>query len=282
MRKPSTMSKSKSRATTRRGGNAGRAAPANSPFVYVYAAIAGRPPARAMARLTGLPDGGRPRVLPIDDRLSAVVADVPSDIYNPEALEPRLADLDWVGARGVAHHAVADALFASRPVVPFRLFTLFSTEAKAHAALRALRPRILRAFARLKGRKEFVLRIGRPEAPRLRPTAVGDPAEAQSRSGTGFLKAKAATRREANERNTRVSRSAIAVFEALERVADAARANPAPGGTNLLLDAAFLVDARKTAAFRRTLTRESAELLRDGCPVSLTGPWPPYSFASAD
>jgi hypothetical protein len=145
-----------------------------------------------------------------------------------------------------------------------------------------MRPRILEAFARLKGRKEFVLRIGRPDAARV----AADPETPVSRrppqSGTSFLREKAATRRQADERKTRATRSAAAVFEELERVAEAARARAAPPGTNLLLDAAFLVDTRKAASFRRTLTRAASGLLRDGCAVSLTGPWPPYSFASTE
>ena len=68
----------------------------------------------------------------------------------------------------------------------------------------------------------------------------------------------------------------------LNVAAISAHARTAPPGTNLLLDAAFLVNTRQSAAFRRTLTRAAASLLRDGCPVSLTGPWPPYSFAAAD
>jgi hypothetical protein len=71
------------------------------------------------------------------------------------------------------------------------------------------------------------------------------------------------------------------VFDELGRVADAAHARTAPG-TNLLLDAAFLVSTRRAAVFRRTLARAASGLLRDGCPVSLTGPWPPYTFASTD
>jgi hypothetical protein len=271
------MSKSKSPATTRRSASA-----ASASLVYVYAAVAGQPPARVLARLGPLPGGGPPRLLGIDSKLSIVIADVPADTYNREAIEQRLSDLDWVGACGGAHHAVADALFDTHLVVPLRLFTLFASEARARAALRRRRPGILKAFARLQGRQEFVLRVGPPDLARIGAEAAAPSASGTAETGTGFLRSKATSRRETTERNARVSQSVSEVFEQLSAIAVDARARTAPPGTNLLLDAAFLVNTRRSAAFRRTLTRAASDLLRDGCPVSLTGPWPPYSFASTD
>jgi hypothetical protein len=52
---------------------------------------------------------------------------------------------------------------------------------------------------------------------------------------------------------------------------------PAERG-RLLLDAAFLVPAARSARFRRLVERESRALARQGHRVTLTGPWPPYSF----
>jgi len=248
--------------------------------VYIYAAVAGKPSARTLRTLARLPDGGMPRLLPIDANLSAVVADVPSDAYNPEAIEKHLTDLDWVAKCGTAHHAVADALSPVYVVLPFRLFTLFSSEAKALASLRKLRGRIGKAVARVRGRKEWVLRIGRPDPARLAgssPSSVETPA-----SGTTFLRGKADRRRESIARDTRAKASAAAVVDALEDVADETSARDVAPGMNLLVDAAFLVSTRKAAAFRKTLERAAAGLLDEGCPVTLTGPWPPYSFASAD
>jgi hypothetical protein len=251
-------------------------------LVYAYAAVAGHPAPRVLARLGRLPDGNPPRLLAIDDNVSVIVADVPADVYNREAIEQRLSDLDWVTACGAAHHAVSDAFFATHLVVPLRLFTLFASDARAGAALGRLRPRILKAFARLEGRKEFVLRVGRPEASRADGGEAAHAASGRPETGTIFLRVKATSRRAAAERQARAARSALEVFDALSAIAADARPRTAPPGTNLLLDAAFLVDTRRSASFRRTLTRAAANLLRDGCPVSLTGPWPPYSFASAD
>ena len=48
--------------------------------------------------------------------------------------------------------------------------------------------------------------------------------------------------------------------------------------TALLLDAAFLVPRSRTASFRGSAAKEARTLAPHGYTVTLTGPWPPYSF----
>ena len=45
-----------------------------------------------------------------------------------------------------------------------------------------------------------------------------------------------------------------------------------------MLDAAFLVAVRTSARFRASVAREARALERHGYRVTLTGPWPPYTF----
>jgi hypothetical protein len=248
--------------------------------LYVYAAVAGDPGADVLAGIPPLPDGQPPRVIPLDPEISLIVADVPSRIYNEETLAARLSDLDWVAAAGAAHHAVADALAASHVVLPFRLFTVFSSEAKMLATLGRRKARIKEALARVTGREEWVLRIGPPDPARIDSSAAGSIAPAAS--GTNFLRAKADARRQEAERSARVATAAAEAFETLRPLADDARSRPAEAGNPLLLDAAFLIRSGTIEQFRDALTVAAEGLLRDGCPVSLTGPWPPYSFASLD
>jgi hypothetical protein len=216
----------------------------------------------------------------LDDTLSLVVADVPAAIYSPAALERRLADREWVSRCGAAQHAVSEALAKRDTVIPLRFLTLFSTEAKAVSALRRSKAGLVKTMARVKGREEWVLRIGTPD-PR-RATAAGHPSRAggDATSGTAFLRAKADERRLARERATRVAADAIKVFDPLRKVADQATTRSVEPGLNVLLDAALLVKKRNVPALRRSLARAAAGLLEEGCPVSLTGPWPAYSFAS--
>jgi hypothetical protein len=266
--------------------------------LYVYTVVERQPSARELKRLPSMPHGDPPRIVALDDDLSVIVADVPASTYAATALEARLSDLDWVAKCGAAHHSVADVLSDSHVVLPFRLFTIFSTEQKALTTLRRARPRIRKALARVKGRKEWVLRIGLPTDARRdterakvgEPTGSrsGLPTEARHRHterakvGTDFLRAKADARKQEAERAVRVKKDAVAVFETLRELADETTMRPIEPGTNLLIDAAFLVGTRQTSRLQQALKRAATGLLRDGCPVSLTGPWPPYSFASVD
>jgi hypothetical protein len=235
-----------------------------------------------------MPDGSRPRVVSLTENVSLVVADVPADTYSKDAIEARLKDLDWVARCGAAHHAVADQLAPKHTVVPFRLFTLFSSEDRALSTLGRMARRIDEALERVKGRAEWVLRISRPDpavmaevVAQARPSAASQKA-ARPLSGTSFLAAKAAAKQAAAEVALRVRSGAAAVLEALEAISDQSNQRPIEPATGLLLDAAFLVPARRAAEFKEALSREAAGLLRDGCRVSLTGPWPPYSFVDLE
>jgi hypothetical protein len=128
-----------------------------------------------------------------------------------------------------------------------------------------------------------VLRIGKPDARLVASGDSGAPAGAVvPTSGTDFLQAKARTRRDSAARSQRVKEDAAGAYEALEQLADAAKIRPVDPQGMLLLDAAFLVPPARIDAMHETLTRRAARLLQDGCAVTLSGPWPPYSFASVE
>jgi hypothetical protein len=271
---PAASKTSKSKSQTTKGRN-------EPPYVYVYCAVSGAVNARALSRLPALPDGSAPRVLRVADDISLVVADVAAKTYRAGAVEARLTDLDWVGRCGTAHHAVADALVARHTVAPVRPFTLFASEARARETFAGLAGDLRQAFERVTGKTEWVLRIGTPEPTRM---TVADERGRSNEvtSGTSFLEQKAAAKRAATQLAARVRHDAAAVYEALKKVADVSNERATEPGTGLLLDAAFLVPVRDTTAFKRVLEAEAKGLLRDGCRVSLTGPWPPYSFVSLD
>jgi len=235
--------------------------------------------ARALGKLPPLPGGAAPRPLAVTEDISLIVADVPADLYRAETVEARLGDLDWVGRCGSAHHAVADALVTKHTVAPLRPFTLFSSEARAAETFRALSNELDAALRRVSGKAEWVLRIGKPDPSRLR-SELKENTPSRPASGASFLAQKAAAKRSAADRAARVRQDAATVFEALANTADQSTERPPDPATGLLLDAAFLVPVSETLTFKRLLESTAAGLLRDGCRVSLTGPWPPYSFVS--
>src|SRR5688572_15349070 len=137
---------------------------ADNDHLYVFCAVRGSLAPRVVAKLPTMPGGAAVRAIPLTDDISLVVADVPAATYRSETLDARMSDLDWVARCGTVHHAVADAIAPKHTVVPFRLFTIFSSEARARATLRRAAARIDEALDRVKGKAEWALRVAKPDA----------------------------------------------------------------------------------------------------------------------
>jgi hypothetical protein len=97
-----------------------------------------------------------------------------------------------------------------------------------------------------------------------------------------YLRQKKARRDAASEIIRNARRVGTDTFDRLAAgAADARRrsASELPAGANtLVLDAAFLVPSRRAAGFQRTAAREARKLAGAGYGLTLTGPWPPYTF----
>jgi hypothetical protein len=251
---------------------------------YLYGIVAApRPPALGRGP-HGLPGMGPPRLLHAGGSLWLVVADAPLARYSARRIERGLRDLDWVSGCAVAHAAVVELAGRRGPVIPMKLFTLFSTDARAVRHVAARRRRLDRVVARIAGCREWGVRVsvardGAQPVPRRRSGASGPGVGA----GTRFLLRKggevAAARRLATEARSEVAR----VFGRLQRLARASRRRPVlagggGGGGVTLLDAAYLVPVARTGRFRAAVASAARRLARHRCVVILTGPWPPYHF----
>ena len=77
-------------------------------------------------------------------------------------------------------------------------------------------------------------------------------------------------------------KAADRVYKAVGRKAAASQRRTnmerAAPGSRLLLDAAFLVPADSSSAFRSAIRQQVRELGAGGIVASLTGPWPAYNF----
>ncbi len=249
-------------------------------LTYLYCVIAAPAPPRVARAPRGLPGLRAPRALEIDRGLYAIVADAPRRRYNEDAVNQGLADLDWVARAAVAHEAVVEHFFDARAVLPATLLTLFESDERAIAHLRRQRSRLKAAARRVGGQVEWGVRMLFDPA---RAPGSADPARGGVRlTGAAYLRAKR-VRQHARNRLTATARQAAArTFARLARKARAARkrvrATPASAEGTLLLDAAFLVPRSRERVFRSMAAREAESLARDGYVLTLTGPWPPYSF----
>ena len=76
---------------------------------------------------------------------------------------------------------------------------------------------------------------------------------------------------------------ADALFELLAAKADDARRRPPPPGEigkRVLLDAAFLLPREKSKGFQAAVRAEAKKLADRDYQLTLTGPWPAYTFVS--
>jgi hypothetical protein len=231
----------------------------------------------------GLPEAGRPEAIEVVSSLWMVAASVPQDVYAGDRLERSLADLDWVARIALAHEAVVEH-FSKQPaltVVPLKLFTMFSSPAKAAADIRARRAALERTMKKITGAEEWGVRVFRADGGG--PAAA--PATTRASSGTAFLAAKKEARDGARAARLAAAEAAARVFQTLAGVArDAHRRTDAPASAAAvpLLDAAFLVPVAKRTTFEKLVKDEAQSCVQAGAELRLTGPWPAYHFAAGD
>jgi gas vesicle protein GvpL/GvpF len=161
-----------------------------------------------------------------------------------------------------AHERVVEAVMAHGVVMPMRFGTQLEREEELEAVLAARRDELLDSLERVRGKAELGIRLI-PEGETL-PTGPVEP------SGRGYLLARAHA--------DRLYQDAIReVHGTLAALSTASRVRQ-PQTPPAILAASYLVDSARVAEFR-----QRADLLAQrqaGIKVLVTGPWPPYSFAS--
>lgn len=248
---------------------------------YVYCVAATRAAPRLARGPDGLPDMARPRALRVAAGLWLVVADAPLSRYGRAQIEAGLRDLDWVSRCAVAHEAVVEHVARTgAAVVPMKMFTLFADDARAAAHVTRLKKKIDGLLRRVAGRQEWGLRVTLDERRAL--ARDGGAGNGGPTSGTGFLLRKKAAKDASRRLAARARVEADRLFDHLAGEADGARRRTRTADTpaRLLLEAAFLVPVGRARAFRAETARRARALAPDGYDLSLSGPWPPYSFVT--
>jgi hypothetical protein len=209
------------------------------------------------------------------------VADAPLSRYGEASINRSLSDLDWVSRAALAHESVVESFIGAQAVLPMKLFTIFTSDARALEYLRREQSRIFKLLDRVAGHQEWGVRIaldaGIPAAgKRLRSRATS------TVSGVAYLSLKKAQHERASGLVQRARATAAGLYDRLQAQAAASKRRapserPVTGGP-LLLDASFLVPRSRSVRFRALVGRESTALASQGYLVTMSGPWPPYTF----
>ena len=244
-------------------------------YLYCVVQRGHKPPVSRVP--AGVPQAARVEVVDIGASQWLVVSEVPLEIYGPDRLESSLRDLDWVSRAAVAHEAVVEHFARQRgsTVVPMKLFTMFTSIARAAAEMRARRRAIAGVFKRVSGCEEWGVRVMRGSPPR-----PASPASPLPRSGVAFLAARKRSMDEAKQAAARAADAAEAAFHHLSPLArDVRRRDDAPpGAAPPLLESAFLVPRTRRAKFQEAARTTARACARAGAEMIVTGPWPPYNF----
>ena len=258
-----------------------------SSLTYVYCLVrsARRPSLRDVP--PGMPGGREVRLLEIPSsqpgrggaggREWLIVSTVPERVYGEAALGEGLRQIEWVAPRALAHEAVVEYFLSAPAVLPMQLFTMFKEDDRAVEHVVRDRRRIAAILKRIEHQVEWGLRLS------WNPDMPGSSAKRSApRSGADYLARKREQRDLAQARLKQARTQANRIYKAVSREATAAHrrtaTEQAAPGSRLLLDAAFLVPARRATTFRAAVGRHARVLEGAGLAVSLTGPWPAYNF----
>ncbi len=250
---------------------------------YLYCVVKSAK-APALAKLPSAPKGlagaGKVRLLDAGDGYHVVVASAPLSRYSAEKIDARLRDIDWVAERAAEHETVVEHASAWGTVVPMKLFTLFTSDERALAHVTKTKKTLDRVVARIAGSDEWGVRILFDEVEAAR-VAAEESSRAKPTSGTSFLARK---KEQQDVRRTLTSRAADevdALYTDLEKLARRAQRRAAPSrelAGRVMLDAVFLVPRTSVKKLKSTVAATAERLARQGFHVTLTGPWPAYSF----
>jgi hypothetical protein len=253
---------------------------------YLYGIVPGDAPAPGPS-VCGVDDA--PLALLRVGELAAVVSPVDASIYAEDTLDEKLADLGWVGRRGLAHERVLTWFVDRVPTVPLRPFSLHHDEDRVVARVRQQEAAFRQALARLADRREWGIKLWRAPAAADHIAAASDElreldAEIEAAAaGRRFLLAKKRASRVQEVVRRATSERARSLFSALRAVAEESVSLPIAAGDEqgarfLVLHAAFLVHQDGFSDFQLRVSEQAHQAAAVGFEIEFTGPWPAYHF----
>ena len=220
--------------------------------------------------------------------LDAVYTVVQADAFSQSAVDAHANDLQWLGVIGLSHQRVNEALASKRRSIPLRAFTLFASTDSLRQFMRENERALHDVLSRLEGKSEWTFRL-EIDADRWNET-LDDRVEElrglkqeieQSSAGRAYLLRKklddvkkSAARTAEESLLDEVSREISAKLQAPIEVENRAQRNGSFPQINALIGER---DQEAVATLEREL---NARYNDAGVTISISGPWPPYSFAA--
>jgi hypothetical protein len=255
-----------------------------SDFVYLYGFVPAE--AEAPTNINGV--AGSAVTLIATNGLKAAISYVPAAEYAPDRIEARLQDLQWVAEQGVEHERIVAWFVDNTQILPAPLFTMYSSVDALRAATVLRDAELSEEMQRLRGLREWDLKISFDEAVLQQhgaeiseKLAQLDQEIATAPAGKGYLLQKKRADLLKNEVRQAAHRRAVEVLTSTQGMTAEARTLPLPRtGENLpvVLHAALLVRNENESQLVKALEAEAHKLRAIGMELSFSGPWAPYRF----
>jgi hypothetical protein len=208
--------------------------------------------------------------------------------FSQGVIDARSKDVEWLGAIGYRHQSVMAALMRGGTVIPLRAFTFFATEDRLRNHLRDEREKFEKILERLDGKQEWTLRI--EFAPQQWSEALirrvdslrelASDIDAAS-AGRAFL-----LKKKLDDEKKRASREAeqqvVGEVEqaVLDRLACDTVAESRQQRSGAFPQINVLINRDEETRLQELRDELDRRYASDGVAIALTGPWPPYTFAT--
>jgi gas vesicle protein GvpL/GvpF len=203
--------------------------------------------------------------------IAAVVSDAPMEV------------LDATRENVLAHERVNEAVMRYQTVIPMSFGTVFKTRDDIVELLRGAHGAFQDVLTKMENKVEFGLKVLWDRDAMIRNIEHDDEdirrlkTEIATQKGSTYFARVQYGRLVDGALQSRSEQYVSEIFEALRDVCVASRANK-PIGDKMIMNAAFLVDRDREAAFDARVKNLGAKY--DTLTFRYTGPWPPYNFVN--
>jgi hypothetical protein len=207
----------------------------------------------------------------LHENIAAVVSDAPMEV------------LDATRENVLAHERVNEAVMRYQTVIPMSFGTVFKTREDIIELLRGAHGAFQDVLTKMENKVEFGLKVLWDRDGMIRHIEHDDEdirrlkTEIATQKGSTYFARVQYGRLVDGALQSRSEQYVGEIFEALRDVCVASRANK-PIGDKMIMNAAFLVDRDREAAFDARVKALGAKY--ETLTFRYTGPWPPYNFVN--
>lgn len=235
-----------------------------------------------------LEDGSMLLLQPFGD-ITAVVTKVPVDDFSGVAAEEKFKDTNWLTHKVLEHKEVIEKIMQHSPVLPVQFGTLFLSLENLEKQIAQNDTSILGYFDKVQNHEEWAVKILLTKEATYDYLYQKNLAEVSEifqalKPGVRYLKEKQLQASTKASMAGFLEQSCQHIVEILSRNTiegckrEVTSADTEQDGKELVLNLAFLVERSKAASFSVLVQSLRDESSPYGIDITVTGPWPTYSF----